>query len=37
MEPYLAIKIIIALVFIIAFAMMLKGTGRRGNRDGGSD
>jgi flagellar biogenesis protein FliO len=36
MEPYLAIKLIIALVFIVFFAFMLKDTMRRpGPGDGG--
>ncbi len=36
MEPYLAIKLVIALVFIVVFAFMLKGTMRKPDRgDGG--
>jgi hypothetical protein len=37
MEPYLAIKLVIALVFIVFFAFMLKDTMRRrpGPGDGG--
>jgi hypothetical protein len=37
MEPHLAIKLIIALVFIVFFALMLKGTKRPASRDGGAD
>lgn len=37
MEPYLAIKLVIALVFIGAFAFMLKDTMHKPDRGDGGD
>lgn len=37
MEPHLAIKLIIALVFIVFFALMLKGTKRPAGKDDRAD